>query len=479
LTTDGIPARSGIVSSAIPKVRAVSWPPVLIIGAVSIVLGYAVVHGEWKAPVGLAIVLAAAAIMVSGRLGVLVLLTAAVFYQAPLANVASFPGVTLAEIVTPIAIGVLLLGTRSQSEGHVRWHGIDKAVAVYSGVLAFNLLRSKYLLAATIPNGINRAFYDYAVAIGVYAAVRVTFSRRDIRTDELIRLLYPLCVAAAAAGVAVVLLHLPVNLGDLRYSVYRYSTGAVRVGFLEAFGAVGAAIALTRPVRYRLPALALFAVALVVSGGRSTVAGVAVSAVVYLAIVTRKTVGAIGAGALVAAFAAVALIWAWPAIRNQPQVQRLSNVNASSFNADGRSFIYSQSLVGFKSNPVFGTGVGVPSYVVAPGSQADIPGVTDFYRAQLEVGGHTTYASLLKNTGLAGLLPFVAALMMALIAAARARSSVGAFFFVALGTEAVSMFAAGNGSDPLYYFLLAACAAWLAGEAEPTEVGSIHSSRTA
>jgi hypothetical protein len=438
-----------------------SWLSLQFAAATSVACvaaGYALAHDEWKAPVALAAAAGAAALLLIGRMSVLALLAAAALYQGPLGNIGPMPAVTLAEIVTPAAVVVMLVVAR-RHEVRSDWHAIDKAVGVFAVVLAFNFVRSKYLLT-TISNGVDRAFYDYAVAIGIYVATRITLKQRQLDTSHLVRLLYPLCAAAALAGLAIVWFHVPLNLGNLRYSVHPYSTGAVRAGFLEAFGAVGAAIVLTHPVRYRVAGLALFGAALVVSGGRAAAAGVAVAALVYAALVARKTVGAVSVGALVAAFVVPAAIWSWPLIHHQPQVERLASINASSFHGDGRGLIYSESFASFERHPAIGTGFGVRSYFVPSGDQAEIPGVVNFYREQLELGGHATYATLLKTFGLAGLVPFVAALMLALISAARARSRAGGFFFVLLGTQAIALIAGGDGNDPLYFFLLAACVAW-------------------
>ena len=140
-------------------------------------------------------------------------------------------------------------------------------------------------------------------------------------------------------------------------------------------------------------------------------------------------------------------------------MQRLSQLNQQEFSSDGRLYIYNQSLHAFASEPLVGTGVGVPVSVSSPD-----PKVAAFYEAQLEVGGHATYMALLKNFGLLGFLPFVAAVLIALVSLApltRSEPAAG-FFFILLAGEVVSMFAGGNGSDPVYFFALAGGSAVLA-----------------
>lgn len=428
--------------------------------------GILVAQGTWDLPVGVFALIGVVGVAIRGKLTVIAILVAAVLYQAPIASIGTLPGVTLAEFSVPILLAFAsagLLRRRTKRE----WGLIEKAVAAYSVVLAVNLFRSRYLLT-TIPNGVNRAYYDYFVALGTFAVARELVLERRIEMAHLIRTLYRFATLGTLVGIVAVAAHLPLQLGNLRYSVYDYSTGAVRAGFLEVFGAIGLAVAITHPVRYRALSVSLFAAALIVSGGRTATVGAVVATAVYVVAVMRKSPRVIALVSLVICAIGVSAVWAWPLLRGEPQIQRIASINSKTFGAAGRQLIYERSLAEFEQHPLVGTGLGVRSNVVAPDAQVSSdPAVSAFYQAQLEVGGHATYAALLKNFGLLGVVPFVAALAAAITKAARIRSPVGGFFFIAIGTQAVAIIAAGNGGDPLFFLLLGACAAWIAMKREP------------
>lgn len=437
----------------------------------SLTCGMLVAHGGSKLLAALLALVALVFITLWGKMSAIAVLVAATFYQAPITSIGRFPGITLAEFAVPIILGVLCLQSTGRERTGRRWGAVGGAIVAFGIVLAANLVRSKYLLT-TIPSGVNRAYYDYFVALGVFAATYRLLLRRGIDTARMIRLIYVIAAAVALVSVIVVAGHLPVNLGNLRYSVYRYSTGAVRVGFVEIFGAVGLAIAVTHRVRYRLFSIVLFTGTLILSGGRATAVGALLAVALYVAIVAEKSFRVIAVASLVACVMGLAAVWAWPTVRQQPQVQRLVGINSKTFGADGRQIIYERSLSEFERHPLIGTGLGVPSDAFAPEVQVlSDPNVTEFYRAQLEVGGHGTYAALFKNFGLAGAIPFLAALAAAIIATAKTRDRVGRFLFVALVTQAVAIVAGGNGSDPFLFFLLGTCAAWLAARREVSATG--------
>lgn len=437
----------------------------------SLACGMLVAHGAWKLPAALFALVVLVTVTHWGKMSAIAILVAAALYQAPITNIGQFPRITLAEFIAPIVLIVLCLQSTRRERTRRRWGVLERAIVAFTIVLAANLLRSKYVLT-TIPSGVNRAYYDYFVALSIFAATYWLVLWRRIDTTRMIRLLYVIAAVGALVGVIVVAAHLPVNLGNLRYSVYDYSTGAVRVGFLEIFGAVGLAVAVTHPVRYRVVSIGLFAGALILSGGRATAVGAVLAVALYIAIVAQKSFRVIAIASLVACVMALAAVWAGPTVSQQPQMRRLAGINSQTFTADGRQIIYERSLSEFERHPLIGTGLGVPSSAIAPDLQASSdPNVTEFYRAQLEVGGHATYAALFKNFGLAGAIPFLAALAAAIIGAVRTRDRVGGFFFFALVTQAVAMVAGGNGSDPFFFFLLAACAAWLAARREVSATG--------
>jgi O-Antigen ligase len=435
-----------------------------LVALFAIALGFLASRGQLLFPssiLGLTAILGAT--LVSNTV-LAALLVVAVLLQAPLGNLGGVPYVQLDEILVPALLLVLALrvfshnvsGTFSHAGSAVsgRARAINIAVGIYALVIALNYLRSKYLLPSEVV-GTKRAFYDYFVALGTYLIFYLLFVSPAMQWQPFLRFVYWSSIVISMVGLATVLLHLPVNFGDLRYSVYDLSSGAVRAGFLETIGIVGIALVVTMKFRFRLPAGILFASALVASGGRTAVVGTVVAVAIYL-VITRRSWQLL-AISIIALLLAVTV----PGIQSSPQVQRLSRLNQTEFAGAGRLLMYDRGLEDFASHPLVGTGIGLPAYVETPE-----PTVTAFYEAQLEVGGHTTYTSLLKNVGLLGFLPFMAAMVVALLGLiVRVRfesDSLSAFFVVLLLAEIVSMLASGNGSDPVYFFALAGGSAVLA-----------------
>jgi O-antigen ligase len=379
----------------------------------------------------------------------------------------------LAEVLVPMLMIVLVLrplitrGVKATRAPPGPARAINWAIGLYLLVIVLNYFRTKYLLDSTVPKGPNRSFYDYSVALGAYLIFYLLFTSPSFNWARLLRFLFYLSLGGAVIGLGSILLHLPLNFGNLRYSTFDFTSGAVRIGFLEPVGIIGLGLIFTTKVRYRIPLGLLFACALVASGGRGAVVGGVAGIALYL-VVTRRSWQI-----LVAAASLVLLAIAVPGLASSPQVERLAQLNSHELSRDGRTYLYDTALRDFSSHPLVGTGVGVPTPVIA----SPEPIVNRFYEEQLEEGGHATYTSLLKNFGLVGFLPFVFALLLALRRLApRIRvDSVAAFFFIILTAEAVSIFASGNGSDPTYFFALAGASASLTVSGTQTsEAGSVR-----
>ena len=442
---------------------------------VVLILGVAVLisRGHWIVAAGFLLIVWLGVVGLLADAQLVWILATAVLLQVPLGNVGPIPSLQLVELVVPLLLFAFVVRRHLTHErvsvakpilqtwGPAR--AIHLPVALFATVVVMNFIRSKYLLPEVIPAGVNRAFYGYGVALGVYYLIYKTLASGTVAFPTLFRFLFRMSVLLSGVGVGAVLLNLPLNFGSLRYSVYDYATGGVRVGFLETFGTVGLALVCVGTVRHRLLAGFLFAAALVTSGGRATAVGVAVAIVLYLS-VTRRGLWLIALAGVI-----LGLAFAMPTLQRHAQVQRLTDINSKSFEADGRKFIYEKSYAAFRAHPLFGTGVGVPIVVPTPD-----PALSAFYEAQLSVGGHGTYAALMKNFGLSGLLPFTAILVAALWRLGRlARSSNSAgFFFIALATQAVASIAGGNGSDPFFFFVLAGAAAVVAS-ASRSQVTSV------
>jgi O-antigen ligase len=446
--------------STMPRDRAATTLLLGGVAVVALVAGAAVVKGYGLILAGLILTVALTYAVVTSNTFMAGSLALAALLQPPIGDIGPFPEVRVAEVLVPLVLAVMLVrylskppGQRAETrflEGPAR--PVHIALAIYGIVIAANLVRTKYFLPQQSA-GVNRAFYDYAVGLGTYATVYYALAVRRVDLDWLLQLVFRVSLVICVIGIGAVVLNLPLNFGNLRYSVYDYGSGAVRVGFLEVFGTAGLALVLLRRMRFRWPAGLLFAGAVVASGGRGALIGAVVAVILYLVLTRRGLVLLVGAAMVVLIPTVV------PAVTQNAQVQRLSQVNSQELQTDGRTLIYDQSFKGFSSDPLFGTGLGVPITIFVQDHQ-----IADFYESQLEVGGHATYMSLLKNFGLAGLLPFVGALLIMLWKLGRrARDDVpAAFFFILLTAQAVAITVGGNGSEPDLFFLLAGGAASLA-----------------
>jgi O-antigen ligase len=409
-----------------------------------------------------ALALAVIAAVRAGR-AAFVLLLGAVLFEIPLGDFGPVSGVLPLEVLVPLlAIGLAFgpgfryAGPAERDRGVSMWRRprpIHVAIAVFFAVLVANYLRSKYQIYTTA--SIGRPMFAFATGLGAYALAFVALASGRITFDWMFRLLYPVCVVMSILGLVVVVFGLPFNLGDLRYSVASFqNSDAVRVGFLEVYGAIGFALIAVGYGRYRVASGALFAAAMIASGGRSATIGLILGLLIFLVLGRRWT----ALGLTVVAALAVA-VFAFPSLERESQVQRLTNVGGTAFQQDARSFFYQQSLTDFRTHPIFGTGVGSGEVAFDTNSE-----LAQFHQDQLDFGGHATYHSLLKNFGLLGFLPFAVALLTALWKLGRAawRDRVSGFFLIVLVTQAVVLYAAGNGSDPTYLFFLGAAAAAIA-----------------
>jgi hypothetical protein len=453
---------SGRFSAAASYVVARSAIPLLALAAIT--LGFFVSRGQWLAPAGVLILIAVLfATRIEDTLLAAVMIAAALL-GPPVVSIGGIPELGLAELIVPVMLLVVVLRrvsphhavTPSGAARFPRIHSgraINLAVGAYALVIIMNYVRAHYLLGVTV-TGTKRAFYDYFVALGAYLIFYWLFTSPGLVWHRLFRFMFWLSAVMCTLGVGAVMLHQPLNFGVLRYSVYDYTSGAVRVGFLETFGTVGLALVLTMRVRFRFAMGLLFVAALVASGGRGAVVGAAVAVALYL-IVTRRSWQVVTIGIV-----AVLLVLAVPTIGSSPQVQRLSQLNEQGLARADRLFLYSESLRRFARQPLTGTGLGVPIFVSNPD-----PWLAAFYDSQLETGGHATYTSLLKNFGLLGFLPYIAALVFAVIRLSRLApvDPVAGFFLILLLAVAISLSIGGNGSDPVYFFALAGAAATLAG----------------
>lgn len=413
-----------------------------------VAVGFAVADGRAWMVMASTAAAGIAVVALNGRASLLVLVATIALLQMPLGNIGSIPRLQLAELtILPLA-GLLAprivsaLRRESPADGA---RSIHVLIAIYGVVVIGNFIRTK-LFMTDVGIGVNRAFYAYLVALAVYAIAYTAARQPPHIVERGLRVLYVLVSIVCVLSVIDVLLGGHLNLGNLRYSVYDYSTGAVRVGFLEIFGMLGLALSIALVHRHTLPAATFFAGAVAVSGGRSAAAGV-VFGIVVLLLMKRRHLAVMG----VAITAVVLGVAAPMALRNNPQIQRLTDINRSAFNTNQRALVFRESLRDFESHPIAGTGVGVWSPVGAPD-----PATLAFYRTTLQLGGHGTYISLLKNMGLLGFTPFVLALVLVLWRLARAapQDPLAAGLLVGLVAESVALVSSGAGADPFYFLIL-------------------------
>jgi O-antigen ligase len=438
----------------------------LIAGAfvAALLTGLLISRDQAALPFGLIAVALILLIGARGGLGAFLLLTGAVLFQVPLGTLGPIAQLQPLEVVVPLlavalAIGpgyrykVAQAGAKARASLWVQPRAMNIAVGVYAAVVVGNYIRTQYVIHTAA--AVQRPMYAFAVALGAYGLAFIALASGRVSFDKVFRLLYPLCLVMSVIGLIAVVFKLPLNLGGLGYSVASYSnSSAVRVGFLEIYGTIGLALVAVGYGRYRAVTGVIFAMAMVASGGRSATIGLAAGLLLFLLLGRRWT-----ALALTAATALAVVAFAAPALQRQGQVQRLTDVNSSAFTNDARSFFYSQSLKDFRQHPVFGTGIG--SGEVAYDSNADLAA---FHQDQLDYGGHATYHSLLKNFGLVGFIPYVAALLIALWQLGRLawRDRLSGFFLIILVSQGFVLYAAGNGSDFVYFFFLGGAAAALA-----------------
>jgi O-Antigen ligase len=433
---------------------------VLGVTAVSVGSGLLVSQGDWIVPIGL---MAVAGVVIAGfeeARSLLVVLTLASLVQAPLGNLGPISDVQPAEIAVPLLLLGVVLKTivgQGRSERPARATKrpvrlLHLAVGTYVAVILVNVVRSELFLNA--PHAL-RPLYAYVVACGVYFLTYKTLKGSINAVPRLLDFLLSLSAIICVIGVLAVALHVPLNFGNLTFSIYEYASGAVRVGFLGTFGSIGLAL-VTVGVggQARLPGAVLFGVAVLLSGGRADALGIALGVLLYL-IVTRRAWPL-----LVTAAVALSLVSVLPTLKTYPQVQRLTNISQSAVATNDRGPFLSAALQEFGRHPLIGTGMGVP----APENIGTTPAVVEFNKEQLEYGGQATYHSLLKLFGLSGFLPFVGALLALLWCLARVArvNAAAAFFFIFATAVAVSMVAGGAGSEPQWFFALGGGAAVLA-----------------
>jgi O-antigen ligase len=396
------------------------------------------------------------------------LLILSVLLSVPLGDVGPVPDVRLEEVLIPLLAGgffvrYMVAGGFWSVFRHGPTLGLHLLVFLYFAVILGNYLRKPLLPSNLISSAGEgdqglRTYYDYFLALTIYVLCYFTVVRGHISLRAVMKLLMWASLIVSLAGLALLAAGFQLSLGELRYSIYYYEYGAVRIGFLETFSVIGLGLAIAGVWppwnrTTRLLVVSVFALGLLFSGGRAATIGLAVAVILFL-VLTRRGVHLVLLSCLVLGL----LLMPWT-LSTIPQVKRFtetgSTLGDTSWN--DRAYIYGVSMREFAKNPIFGTGIGHVVPVVG-----ETPVDVLFLEEQLRFGGHGAYAAVLKNLGLAGFLPFVGMLVWSLRRLGSAVSSrpysperVPSFLFILLVSLAIGAIMGGNGSEPLLFVTLA------------------------
>jgi hypothetical protein len=336
-------------------------------------------------------------------------------------------------------------------------------------VLAFGLLACVSMVRfAAVASSYDRAYWSIAtgvllvVEIGWYA--RWLLARPQYVTRALWMLVW-LAVVVCAARVANYYLGTPL---PLLVNVFRYGgqsglgagAAADRIGGITEATTIGvAALAALAHVglakRIAVVLGVYFGAMVVVAGGRTYALTILAVIAVYVAVSSGRRGRAFAGVALVGLLMLFGLQLTKPA----SQLARLTQLGGHLQILDPyRYSIVTAELHQFALHPLFGKGIGV-----LPAGR-----YLDYVAPNLRMGGHSSYASILSNFGLAGGLLLIALLAAPLVVGlmvlkeppdhdARAKASMAvAMFVIVISVIHVGIYlTGGNGySDPGLYAVL-------------------------
>ena len=134
------------------------------------------------------------------------------------------------------------------------------------------------------------------------------------------------------------------------------------------------------------------------------------------------------------------------------RIVTIANVNTDA-SIDSRLAAWKIGLQLFQLSPVFGTGIGsIPVFSV------DMLPTRLVKIGVISIGSHNTYISILAESGLVGLLPFVAMLVLsfkAFLLSGRSPGSINKALFIGLGAFLVGAVFLDSRTEKLFYLLIA------------------------
>ena len=253
-----------------------------------------------------------------------------------------------------------------------------------------------------------KLYWRYFCCFLVYLTTIYWINRNRVPPSQVFSAYFVVSLVMTGLGILMVFtgLKLPGLHGHI-WEVSSTSVGATRLPFLGVFAQLGFLLELSEArgkSKYRRWFLLLFAIGLVLSGGRAVLFSTIAALIVWFVLNRRFLLTGIGAGMVVLLVFSAQLL---QEIAPSAQLQQLARVGDSlEQDSVARSFVFKGLVDEIAENPVFGTGFG-KSYdtglVVIRGKFVR----ADFVDKQLRSGSHSTHLQLLKNLGIVGYLPFI------------------------------------------------------------------------
>lgn len=251
-----------------------------------------------------------------------------------------------------------------------------------------------------------KLYWRYISCLLAYLTAIYWINRNRVPPAQIFGIMFYLALAMTILGFFVFVTQ--VKIPGLRGHVWELSStsvGAARLPFLGVFSQLGFLIALTEAsgsLRRRRLYLALFALGIFLSGGRTVMFSTIAALVVWLALNRKILLTLICAASVILVIVSAKVL---QESASSSQVKQFARVGTLSEDSVLRFYLFEQLVEEIKSNPVFGTGFG-KSYdtdlIVIRGKFV----APDFVDKQLRSGSHGTHLQLMKNLGIVGYLPF-------------------------------------------------------------------------
>jgi O-antigen ligase len=393
-----------------------------------------------------------------------------------LGDFAGAPDLSGKEIMVPLFLLALLVRLFAK-KGSIdvlspRHNTLSFFIFFFFAVVFANYLRHPLMPANLLGLGSEvggfRSYYEYFLGIGAYILILYYGYKYKKVLYNTIRLLLFLSTVMCVIGISMYIGEFSFfGIQSLVWSVHEYSYGAVRIGFIGTFGQLGLLLLLSNAFSFRwrfgryLLGL-LFITSLFLSGGRAVLVGSLAAVAGWLFLRRRYLLVTCTTIAMVAGYLSLSMITSsvW-----HPQLLRLTNVSSLQEGDISRYYTYQYAIADFLDHPLFGTGLGE-----SPDIPAELLGRYPTLETNLRMGGHATYAAILKNFGLVGTVPYLAILIIAFVACFKAANrgvfdsmrdlnlrripQVAVFLGSYVVAYSVQTIAGGHAASTLFYFLI-------------------------